>query len=501
MSSAVSTPQAGHGPPAREAKSGQAGRRSPSGGKATTKAGGSGQVAEPGKRQEGQGFPPRRILRRLANPLAMPVLALATAFLIGAAIIWITSGSLTTVFEAYSGLVRGAFVKQRGFSETLVAMVPYVFLALGVSVGFKAGLFNIGVEGQFYIGAISAAWVGQLTQGLPAVIHVPLAVAAGALGGAIWAAIPGYLKARTGAHEVINTIMMNYIAFRLTEYLISWPLKDKLATAVQTERVSPNAELWTLYGIRERLQNPLDALLVALVLAFSAWFLVHLWMRRRTPDEAGLSFFRRRSSIPWITALAVGLISFLVLPLVARAWWPFGDPYGRLHVGLFLSVMAAFVVWWLLWQTTIGFEMRTVGANPSAARYAGVRISRNIVLAMAISGALAGIAGTVEVLGVSICRCLPLFFSSGYGFEAIAIALLGKNNPFGILASAFLFGAMRNGASLMELTSGVSQYVITIIQALVLLFVAAPSIVRWIYRMKPPARAEQEAPLTRGWGG
>jgi ABC-type uncharacterized transport system permease subunit len=441
-------------------------------------------------------------LRRLANLLAMPALALFTAFLVGGVIIWITSGSLATVFEAYSGLIRGAFIKPGAFSETLVAMVPYAFLALGVAVGFKAGLFNIGVEGQFYIGAISAAWVGQLTHGLPAIIHLPLAVAAGALGGAIWAAIPGYLKARTGAHEVINTIMMNYIAFRLTEYLISWPLKDPLATAVQTQRVSPNAELWTLYALRERLQNPLDALLVALVLGLSAWFLAHLWVRRRpTATEVGVSFFRRRSSIPWIVGAAVFLCSFVVLPLVARVWWPFTDPYGRLHVGLFMAVMAAIFVWWLLWQTTMGFEMRMVGANPSAARYAGVRISRNIVLTMAISGALAGIAGTVDVLGLSICRCMQVFFSSGYGFDGIAIALLGKNNPFGILASAFLWGAMKNGSDLMELSSGVSKYTITIIQALVLLFVAAPSVVRWIYRMKPPARAEEEAPLTRGWGG
>jgi ABC-type uncharacterized transport system permease subunit len=456
----------------------------------TTKADGSGPAGRAGW------------LRRLAGRLAMPALALVTAFLIGGVIIWITSGSLATVGEAYLGLIEGAFFKPRGFSETLVAMVPYVFLALGVAVGFKAGLFNIGVEGQFYIGAISAAWVGQLTHALPAIIHLPLALAAGALGGAIWAAIPGYLKARTGAHEVINTIMMNYIAFRLTEYLISWPLKDKLASAVQTQRVSPNAELWTLYGVRARLEDPLNALLVALVLGFSAWFLAHLWMRRKAvKEESDVPFYRRRSNIPWLVAIIVALLSFFLLPLLAQAWWPFTDQYDRLHVGLFLAVLAAIFVWWLLWQTTIGFEMRTVGANPNAARYAGVRISRNIVLAMAISGALAGIAGTVEVLGVSICRCLPLFFSSGYGFESIAIALLGKNNPFGILGASFLFGALRNGADLMELNSGVSKYVITIIQALVLLFVAAPSIVRWIYRMKPPARVEEEAPLTRGWGG
>ena len=168
--------------------------------------------------------------------------------------------------------------------------------------------------------------------------------------------------------------------------------------------------------------------------------------------------------------------------------------------GLLLAVLAAVAVWWLLWKTTIGFELRTVGANPNAAKYAGMSITRNIVLAMALSGALAGLAGTVEVLGVSICRCLPLFFSSGYGFDSIAIALLGRNNPFGILASSFLFGAMRNGADLMELNSGVSKYIISVIQALVLLFVAAPAVVRWLYRIKGGKR-EEEAPLTRGWGG
>ncbi|MCU0501053.1 MAG: hypothetical protein MUC51_04695, partial [Anaerolineae bacterium] len=183
----------------------------------------------------------RRILQRAWDVLAMPLLAILTAFLIGGVVIWITSGQLSTVFEAYGGLIRGAFFKQRGFTETLVAMTPYVFLSLGLAVGFKSGLFNIGVEGQFYIGAISAAFVGQLTSGLPAIIHLPLALAAGAAGGAVWAAIPGYLKAKTGAHEVINTIMLNYVAFRLVELLISGPLRDTYASAVQTFRISPAA--------------------------------------------------------------------------------------------------------------------------------------------------------------------------------------------------------------------------------------------------------------------
>jgi simple sugar transport system permease protein len=172
-----------------------------------------------------------------------------------------------------------------------------------------------------------------------------------------------------------------------------------------------------------------------------------------------------------------------------------------MHIGFLIALVTAGAVWWLMFKTTLGFEMRMVGANPDAARYAGINISRNIVVTMAISGALAGVAGTTEVLGVSICRCLPLFFSSGYGFDSIALALLAKNNPIGILLGSFLFGAMRNGADLMELNSGVSKYVISTIQALVLLFVAAPAMVRYLLRMRGAQKLEEQAPLTRGWGG
>jgi general nucleoside transport system permease protein len=454
---------------------------------------------------------PRTTLLRVLDLLSVPALALFTAFAVGAILIWITSwlssrniiGSLNTVFQAYAGLVQGAFFKQRGLSETLVASVPYILLGLGVAVGFKAGLFNIGVEGQFYIGAISAAWAGQAFHGLPAIIHLPLTLLAGMLGGAIWAAIPGYLKARTGAHEVINTIMMNYIAFRLAEFVVSGPLRDRLATAVQTTRVAPEAELWSFWAVPERLQNSLNALGVALLLAFVAWFIVRWWRGRRIPRDQGpnakASFVARHA--PLVVAAGVGILSFFGLPALTRIWWPFTDQYDRLHVGLILAILAAVAVWWLLWKTTIGFELRMAGANPNAARYAGVNITRNIVSAMAISGALAGLAGVVEILGVSICRCLPLFFSSGYGFDSIAIALLANNNPFGIVAGSFLFGAMRNGQDLMELNSGVSKYIISVIQALVLLFVAAPPVVRWIYRMKEKPRTEVEAPLARGWGG
>jgi ABC-type uncharacterized transport system permease subunit len=441
----------------------------------------------------------RAILWRLMQVLSTPLLAIITAFVLGAIVIWITSGSFNTVLQAYDGLFRGALIKERGLSESLVATVPYVLLSLGVAVGFKAGLFNIGVEGQFYIGAISAAWAGQAVKGLPAIIHLPLALLAGAIGGAIWAAIPGFLKARTGAHEVITTIMMNYVAFRFSEFVVSGPLRDKVATAVQTPRVSPAAELWTLASIPSRLEDPLNALFVALIIGFVG-LLIARWLVNRPAGRKRFAAASQRRAVMWGSFIVVGLVTFVGLPALTRVWWPFTDQYDRLHIGLFLAIGAAIFVWWLMQKTTMGFELRTVGANPNAARYAGINITRNIVLAMAISGALAGIAGTIEILGVSICRCLPLFFSSGYGFDSIAVALLAKNNPFGILAGSFLWGAMRNGSDLMELNSGVSKYVISVIQALVLLFVAAPAVVRWIYRIKG-GRPEEEAPLTRGWGG
>jgi simple sugar transport system permease protein len=429
----------------------------------------------------------------------MPALATLMAFIGGALIIWITSGSLGTVIVAYEGMVSGAFLKTRGMSETLVAMTPYVFLGLGLAVGFKAGLFNIGAEGQFYIGAISSVWAGIVITGLPAFVTLPLVILAGALGGAIWAGIPGILKARTGAHEVITTMMMNYIAFRFTEYLVSDPLRDRLSSAVQTLRVAPNAELWSLWQIPEKLNDPLNALGVALFFALIGVFAARWIVSRRRFAERFSTPSQRRNAILAMVAV-IGLIVFIALPPLSRIWWPFTDQYDRLHIGFIISLAAAGAVWWLMFKTTLGFEMRTVGANPDAARYAGINISRNIVITMAISGALAGIAGTTEVLGVSICRCLPLFFSSGYGFDSIALALLAKNNPIGIVAGSFLWGAMRNGADLMELNSGVSKYLISTIQALVLLFVAAPAMVRYLLRMRAPSKVEGEAPLTRGWG-
>lgn len=355
--------------------------------------------------------------RSLLLSALVPLLAIITALLIGALIIAATGAS---VVAAYRGLFEGAFGSVNAISDTLVESTPFIFAGLAVALGFKCGLFNIGAEGQLGIGAICAAVVGFAVKGVPAVVHLPLAMLAGTLGGALWGAIPGFLRARTGAHEVIVTIMMNYISILLTDYLIKNVFSDPTSSAPRTPFIQPSAEL----------------------------------------------------------------------PLLLGADY-------RLHAGFLLAIVAAFFIYWLLNRTTTGFEIGTVGANPDAARYAGMSITRNFVLAMAMSGALAGLAGTVTVLGVE--HNLKASFSAGYGFDSIAVALLAKSNPIGIIPAAIFWGALRNGAGLMQLKSGISISLINIVQALVIVFVAAPDIIRAIYRI--PKTNDKQAVFTRGWGG
>lgn len=354
---------------------------------------------------------------RAVADMAIPVLAVLTALAIGAVIIWATGAS---VFDAYKGLVEGAFGTVRGLTETLVIATPYTLAGLAVALGFRCGLFNIGAEGQFYLGALFSVYVGYAAKGLPIYVHLPLALLAGALGGALWGAIPGFLKARLGVHEVINTIMLNYIAVKTVDFLVKNPMLDGTATIPRTPYIETTATLPKLL------------------------------------------------------------------------------PPHRLHAGFIVAIAAIFVVYWFLWKTTLGFEIRTVGANPDAAKYGGMSVTRNFVLAMVLSGALAGLAGTSEVLGTN--HNLPAAFVSGYGFDSIAIALLAKSHPFGILPAAILWAALRNGAGLMQVRAGISIDLINIVQALVIVFIAADEIIRWIYRIKKPKEEIRDVVFTRGWG-
>ncbi len=395
-----------------------------------------------------------------AQALLVPVLAVFVGLLLGGVVIAATDAGVAAVFRAFSADPGGVFraiwqavVKGYGalfygsigspremldgyriyletgdnkallkaiypFTESLTTATPYIFAGLAVALGFRCGLFNIGAEGQFFIGALGAAFVGYSISGLPAFLHLPLALLGGALAGAVWGAVPGYLKARFGAHEVVNTIMMNWIAFRLSDWLLTGPMQ-----AAGFRPVTPNIKM-----------------------------------------TAALPRF-------------------------------FEDPL-RFNWGFILALVMAYVVYWLLFKTTIGFEIRAVGANPDGAKYAGINVVRNFVLVMTLSGALAGLAGTAQVLGVD--HWVGQGFSAGYGFDSIALALLGKSHPLGVVLAALLFGFLRSGATRMQSLAGIPIDIISIIQGLVIIFVAAPALIRWLFRI--PVPTAEETVLTRGWG-
>ena len=356
----------------------------------------------------------------------VPVYSIVLAFGVAAVIVIISSVFTATGFDlflpfaAYASLLAGAFGSESAIYNTLVAAAPLMFGGLAVGIGLKAGLFNIGVAGQFLVGAFAAAVTGAALATAPTIVGMPLAMLAGAAAGAAYGFIPGYLKARTGAHEVVTTIMLNNAAV----LLLTWAVNDLV----------------------------------------------------RAP---GFSFPR------------TGEIGQSALPILA----------GRnLHLGIVFAVASIFVIRWILDRTTLGFEIRTVGANPSAARYAGMRPVFITALTMTISGLLAGLAGAIQLLGV-IGFYAPGITAS-VGFDSIAVALLGRSDPIGILFAALLFGAFRAGSPLMQIQTSVPIEVIDIIQALVILFLAADLIVRKVFRVRAPkVEITEMATVNGSWGG
>jgi simple sugar transport system permease protein len=348
----------------------------------------------------------RRVLLRISGELkvALPkmlpqVIAILLAFLVGAVVLVVTGYS---PLDAYGAMLQGAFGDTYGIGQTFTQATPIIFTALAFLFAYKCGLFNIGAEGQFLVGAFTATLVGISLGWLPFFIHVPLALIAGAVGGALWGFIPAVLKARLGAHEVITTMMLSYVALYVTGYMVNYPFREPGSWVARTVFIWPSAEL-------PRILQPT-----------------------------------------------------------------------QLSASIFVALLLAGLTYYILQRTTIGYEIRAIGLNPSAAEAGGISVGKGIVLALAISGAMAGLGGAGEVLGVH--RRFIEGFSPGYGWDGLAVALVGGLNPAGILLASVLFGALRSGGMTMTRTTPVPLDIATILQALVILFVAAPKLVEYLMK-------------------
>ncbi|MGH3089414.1 MAG: ABC transporter permease [Rubrobacteraceae bacterium] len=346
---------------------------------------------------------PNKMLRDAGGALAFPLIAIFIAFIIGALLV-LASGN--NPVSAYVSLVEGAVGSPTALGRTLLNATPLIFTGLAVAVAFRAGLFNIGGEGQLFIGAITAAVVA-VSLGSFGLLAIPMALLASILTGFMWGALPGFLKARFGAHEVITTIMLNFIGINLATYFALGPFRS--------EGLVPGTE---------------------------------------TIDAA--------ARIP-----IIGL--------------------GRVNYGLFIALLAAVVVYLILWRTKLGFRIRAVGLSPGAANYAGMRIGTNTVLALAIGGALAGLGGAVEVMGVYGKMTIP--FVGNLGFNGIGVALLGRNHPVGVVLGALLFGGLASGAQEMQFSTDVPLDLADVLLAVILLLVTATKLVEYIIGKRARALA------------
>ncbi len=322
-------------------------------------------------------------------PVVSPVAAIALALLMGAGLIAIAGVS---PLKAYSVLFSEALLNYYGIGNTLTKIAPLLLTSLGVLIALKVGQFNIGGEGQIYLGGLGSAVIGLYVQGLPALIHMPLALLGGFALGALWGFIPGYLKAMRGVNEVITTLLLNYVAQNLISYLVSGPMLEKNAPSPFSPPIAPSAQL------------------------------------------------------------------------------PILLPQTQTHAGIAIGLLATVIVWILLAFTPFGYQIEAVGQNPIAARYAGIPVRRTIIGAMAAAGGLAGLAGAGEVMGLKY----RLFenFSPGYGFDAIAIAILSRGDLAAVVLISLFFGALRSGASVMQRSAGVPVTIVYAIQGLTVLFIA-----------------------------
>lgn len=389
----------------------------------------------------------RNLFEKISNTVLLPFLAFIFAFFIGGLIIVLTDATVmgqisspgkfltsagSKIANSYLAIFQGSIfdinlARESGIlhgfyplSETIVTTTPLILAGLAVALAFRSGLFNIGAQGQFIFGAIGASYVGFHFQFSP-VLHVTVAILVGILFGGIFGGVVGLLKAKTGAHEVIVTIMLNYIA----SLFILWLLKTK--TFLRPERLDP----------------------IAPEVNTSA----------RLPKLLGEDL--------------------------------------RIHIGIFIALVAVFFVWWLLKRSTLGFKFRSVGANSNAARTAGISIPFVTTATMFICGGLAGLGGAVHVLGTE--HALTAGVAGSIGFDAITVALLGQATPLGTVFGAFLFGALQTGGRTLLSNTGTSSDIVQVIQALIVLFIAAPALMKSIFKIKKSLT--DKSMTAKGWNG
>lgn len=370
----------------------------------------------------------RSLIRHALTTSRVPALAVLLGLAGGAIVIVLAAAASGRGFDpslpirAYASMLNGALSGVNALVRTLSEATPLILAGLAVAVGFKAGLFNIGANGQFLMGALGAGAIGAAVAGWSPWLAVPVALGGGMLLGAFYGFIPGVLKAATGAHEVVTTIMLNFIAAAAVAFLVTGPLLAR-----------------------------------------------------------GFSFAR------------TGDVGNAALPIIM------GDRVASGHLGIVIAFATVPIIYWLLNRSVLGFEIRTVGANPSAARYAGIRPGRLVILTMSLSGMLAGMAGAGQVLGIT--HFVSASFSTAAGFDAITIALLGRVHPFGVLFAALLFGVMRAGSALMQIQVRVPVEIIDVIQAIILLTLTADIVVRWIFRIRVErAGLEELKTITKTYG-
>ena len=387
------------------------------------------------------------MIKKILDKTLLPLLAFFLALFVGGLVIGFTDSKVlakisspieflkilgSTVGNAYLALFQGAIYDPNlaegksffaGFyplSETMVSTAPLILCGLSVALAFKSGLFNIGAQGQFIFGAIGASYIGFKFE-MPMFMHILVATLAGIILAALWGGIVGLLKAKTGAHEVIVTIMLNYIAAKFLLFLLS-----------------------TQYFLRPGRLDP----------------------------------------------IAPSVKETAKLPNL------FGVDY-RVNIGIFIALAAAVFIWWLLNRSIIGFRFRAVGANSSAARTAGISVSAAMIATMAISGALAGMGGAIHTLGNQYE--LTDTVAASFGFDAITVALLGRGTPLGVVLASFLFAGLRVGGQTMQANVGVPVEIVLVIQALVVLFIAAPDLVKRIFKVRN--LQEASAMASKGWNG